>query len=280
MNSLLQIIIGVSLIAFAPILGRVGSTIIDPVLFSFYDVLTAFTAITIILVIKKPKVVKGVSRDLILSSLTYSFAVLFYFTALSLTSSVNVAFLSQFQLIPTIILAFLFLKEKPTHYKLLGGLIVFIGGLLIIYQDSVSFSFGWIYALIAFLFFSFVNVFMKSLRDKEVDAKIILFFNTGLASAFFLAYITITGIPLVFNYGFLFAFINGLLADSLGFFIFINALKRVELSKAFMLFSVGTFFTFIYSQFIFGLNLIIIQLLGGALLIGGNVLANKSEKVV
>lgn len=278
MNALLQILLSTSLIAFAPIFGRLGSTIIHPAVFSFYDILVAFIAFTIMIITTKPKMVKGCSRILVTSSLIFGFGVLMYYTALSVTSSVNVSFLGQIQLVFIILLGFLILKEKPSHQKVIGAVIVLIGGSLIIYQENINLSNGWIYAIIAFTLYSIVNIVFKILRNKGLDSKIILFFLNGLAAALLLSFIIISGIPLIVNYGLLFAVINGLIVDVAGWLLFVNALKRVELSKAFMLFSLTSLFTLIYSLIIFRTEVTLLQLLGGVLLIGGNIFANKRQE--
>jgi len=197
---------------------------------------------------------------------------------LSVTSSVNVSFLGQIQLVFIILLGFLILKEKPSHQKVIGAVIILIGGSLIIYQENINLSNGWIYAIIAFTLYSIVNIVFKILRNKGLDSKIILFFLNGLAAALLLAFIIISGIPLIVNYGLLFAVINGLIVDVAGWLLFVNALKRVELSKAFMLFSLTSLFTLIYSLIIFRTEVTLLQLLGGVLLIGGNIFANKRQE--
>jgi drug/metabolite transporter (DMT)-like permease len=278
MNPLIKIFIATLLIGAAPIFGRLGSRIINPALFSFYDALTAFTALSILIMITKPKMKKGVFKHLLAGGLIFSIAIILYYTSLSIMSSVNVSFLGQFQLLFTIIISFLILKEKFTHKKIFGTLIVLIGGLLIIYQENINLSAGWLYAVLAYFLYSFVNLANKILRNKNLDSKIIFFFFFGIISITLIPYLIILDIPIVINDGLIFAVINGLVCDVAGWILFTSALKDVDLSKAFMMYSFTSLFTLIYSVLIFGIDFTLIQLLGGALLIFGNVIANKKSK--
>ncbi len=278
MNPTVEILLGTALIASAPLLGRLGSQIISPTLFSFYDMIIAFSIVLIIELTHKSKIIKNTNKILIISSIIYSVGVLMYFTSLATTSSVNVAFLSQFQLVFIIIIALYFFKERIKRNKAIGFALVLTGGLLVIFQENINLNIGWIFALSAFFCYSIWNSLKKKLRDKGVSARYIMLVNLGISASIMFFYALISGVSFVINLGIIYASTNAILSDVLGILLMTDALKKMELSKTFMLMSLSPLFTLIYSVFVFGIDFSMIQLFGGTLLIIGNIVANKKTK--
>lgn len=274
----IQVLISSALIALTPILGRIGTRMIHPALFAFYDMVIATIGMSIIYLLRRPKMKKDTSKDLLLAGVFFGIGVLLYFTSLSITTAVNVAFLGQFQLIFIILLSVLVLKERVSNKKLIGAVIVLIGGAFIIYEESINFDFGWLFALLAFFFYSLVNMYRKKASNKKANTIIMLLINTLIPSLMLLVYILLLGLPFLINEGLFYVVINAIVVDVAGAYLFVNSLEKMPLSKAFIIMLMMPLFTLIYSFIIFGFNINLFQLVGGALLIGGNVLSNKSEK--
>lgn len=92
---------------------------------------------------------KSISRYswvfLVLSAFATGLSWLFYYKALQMGEASRVAPIDKLSVALTIVLAFMFLHEKPTYGNVLGGLLVVLGVMVTVYEKSIS---SWVSHLI------------------------------------------------------------------------------------------------------------------------------------
>ena len=101
-------------------------------------VIVAVLCVINILIFGNIKEIKSVSGKtwlwLVLAAVATFLTWLFYFIAVKSTSPVNVMAVSQASIVFTIILSFVFLKEKISIMDIIGSLIILLGVYILVYK--------------------------------------------------------------------------------------------------------------------------------------------------
>lgn len=274
-KNLLYILLATSLIALAPIFSEMGVPSKGIWVYSFYTLLSATVSLFIFALIKKEKI--AFSKDFIWPIIFSILGGILFFYSFNFISGVSAGFLGQSQLIFTFIFSYFLLKENLNLKKLIALSLVVIGSFVIYFQESLSFNQIGVLSIIgSMFFFSIVNVLNKKLREKH-SAFSINFYKGLVASIVYLIFCLIFSFDelFIFDTSILLSFSQGIICDVLGWTLFLHYLKQVKVNTAFIIYSFSSIFTLIYSFFVFGLNIIQMQLIGGLLILIGNILFNK-----
>jgi drug/metabolite transporter (DMT)-like permease len=260
MNKHLIIILFATIIlSIAPITSKLGVLLKGSFVFSFYDLFFAALLLLIYSFIFKKKIkFSKVFIKLIILSIT---AYILYFYSFNYITSSTAGFINQTQLIFTLLISYLLLKEKLSNNKLLSACLVIIGGFLVYYAESMNFNnLGVLILITSNLVFAFVGYYNKKFREKY-EASTIMFNNYFVGSLFMLIISLFTAPEQLFTFdeGVIYALIQGGLVDFLGWLLFINSLKYVDLSKAYLIFSFTGVITLLYSFIFFGVTIIPFQ---------------------
>jgi drug/metabolite transporter (DMT)-like permease len=127
-------------------------------------------------------------------------------------------------------------------------------------------------------FFSLVNYFTKVLR-KKYDAYSITFYKNliALIALFIPCCLFYIDELIVIDINILFAFAQGFISDFMGWTLFVYLFKYVDLNKAIIIYSFSGILTMVYSFIVFGINIMQLQLIGGALIFIGNIIFNSKK---
>ncbi len=262
------------LLALAPIFSNIGVPLKGSLIYSFYDLFAAGIIILLFSKITRKKLV--FSKKFVKNGLIYFLGTFFFFKSFNYLSSITASFIAQAQIIFTLIISYFLLNEKIGTKKLFSALLVIIGGFVIYYHEKMNFNdTGIILMVTATIFFAFLNYRVKKLR-KEYDSLSIMFYQIVTVTTILFIINLFTNFNQLFTIdkGNFYALLQGLSVDFLGWYLFIISLKHVELNKAFIIYSLNSLITLAYSFMIFGIEIIILQLIGGLFIIVGNIIYN------
>ncbi|QEE16747.1 DMT family transporter [Promethearchaeum syntrophicum] len=274
-KSALRIFLAVILISSAPIFSQLGVTLKRVWIFSFYTIISGFISLSLFVIIKKKKIV--FSKDFLIPILFYVLGITLFFYSFTFLSGVVIGFLGQTQIVFTLGLSYILLKEKVEIQKIIAAFLVIIGSFVFYFQESLNFNqFGVLTITFSMLFFSINNYFTKKLREKH-DEYSITFYKNLICSIVLLILCVIFSKNELFtiDISVMFAFLQGFLSDFVGWTLFVSSLKHIELNKAFIIYSFSSVITLLYSFIVFGANFILLQLIGGILILIGNIFFNK-----
>jgi len=236
-KSILRIFLAVILISSAPIFSQLGVPLKGVWVFSFYTVISGFISLFLFVLIKKKKIV--FSKDFLIPILFYLLGITLFFYSFTFISGVVIGFLGQTQIVFTLVLSYILLKEKVEIQKIIAVFLVIIGSFVIYFHESINFNqFGVLTITLSMLFFSINNYFTKKLRQKH-DEYSINFYKNLISSIVLLipCLIFFKNELFTIDISVLFAFFQGFLSDFIGWTLFISSLKHIELNKAFIIYS-------------------------------------------
>lgn len=96
-------------------------------------------------------------------------AILFLFTGLKFTNSANASLLSNFEIVATAIIAFLFFNEKISKKLMIGVILIVFASIILTYEGMETFNFqiGSVMVLIAYCLWGLENNFTRMLSSKN-----------------------------------------------------------------------------------------------------------------
>ena len=177
---------------------RYVADFISPVSISFYRWLIAFVLLTPFMaypVWQQRHVVRCSIKKLAVLS---AFGMVLYqglaYTAAHYTTATNMGIINAFIPVFTIFVSLMLLKEIPTRFALIGGLLSFLGLLYVIGQGSlqtlVSLGGHWgdVIMIVAVFFYAFYGVFLKKWQLK-IPLMISLYVQIGFAVLYHLPFV-------------------------------------------------------------------------------------------
>lgn len=160
---------------------------------------SSFIALIILTIIVLPKNLKSLLKIpqkvllglLLANAIHFGFGGFFSNSGVALTSAVNAGFLVKFALVTTILLAWIFLKEKMTVTKSVSALIMILGGYLISTKgQTIVPQIGDVLIILACLSWSIGNILVrKAIKNNNVSGDIVSFLRPVAGIPVFLLFI-------------------------------------------------------------------------------------------
>jgi drug/metabolite transporter (DMT)-like permease len=209
---------------------------------------------------------------LILISFIFCGATLLLFTALTLSEPATVSFLSRLELIATIILASLFLKERIKISEIVGLILVIAGIIVLRYQASIELSQAVFLVIGSSLLFGAGEVLIKS-RIARINHRAIIFYRNIFMSIIFAVVGSSAGIFMWANnielLGLL--ILAGLFLPYMGRLGYLKAMQNINVSRASVIVQSQPFFAAIAALMVLGTFPPTKEIVGGLLIVTGVV---------
>lgn len=163
---------------------------------------SAFVALIVLAIIVLPKNLKHLLKIpkkvflglLLANAIHFGLGGFFSNSGVALTSAVNAGFLVKFALVTTILLAWIFLKEKMTVTKMISASIMILGGYLLSTKgQSLVPQVGDILIVLACLAWSIGNILVrKAIKDSNISGDIVSFLRPVAGIPVFLTFILLS----------------------------------------------------------------------------------------
>lgn len=212
-------------------------------------------------------------------ALFFSAATYCLFTALSLSEPATVSFLSRLELVSTIILAAIFLKEHLQKSEILGLIVVVIGIFVMRYNASIELSRTVTLVALGSLFFGTAEILTKW-KINWINHRSYIFYRGIFMSSIFIIigiitdkFIIITDLKLL---GLL--VLTAFFLPYLGRTGYLKAMKHINISRASIIVQSQPFFAAAVALAILNSFPSVKEITGGLLIVGGVILMKVLEK--
>lgn len=263
---------------------KAALTNITTEIFNFYFFLFAFVISGFTLCKKqgRDEIVKinfKTLRLIFLLAIVFSLALYFFMTSLKLIEPATVSFLSRFEVIFIVVLAYMILKEKLRFIEMIGGGVALAGIFVLKYKTTVIISHAATLMVLSSFFFAIAEIIIKKNISRLGTAQFVFYRNLFMAIFFFL-FMLIRGQELYLpNLDILsLILIASLLLPVFGRVTYLEALKRINISRAALISQSSPLFTAFFAFMILHTYPAPIEWLGGALIIAGVIVVKLSEK--
>ncbi len=256
---------------------------IEPLSFSYQTVFGAAVILFLYIILVRAKdfkevKIKSLPSLIAVGVLGSGVATILTFYGLKYSTSINYGFLIKSTIIFSILLAFVFLKEKITIKKVALMIVLLLGAYLISTKGQTIYpKAGDLIILAAAFFLSTANVMAKPLL-KKYSAELVTFFRT-----FFGALVILIFVPFIVPKFYLIQDIPLFILRSIFVFLslfFLNkAIKATNVSYLTMMSMMYSVFVVILGYFILNETLSLIQAIGGVLIIVSVILIQRSRKL-
>ena len=254
---------------------------IDPFTFSFQMYFIASIILILYSISFKLKYFKAVNKKniwkLILTGIIGSgLGTMFGYLGLKLSTSVNYGFIIKTTIIFTVILSFLFLKEKLSWYKILLSISLLFGAYLISTGGlSLIPHIGDFLIVVGALFYSISNIITKTL-SRKIHPDILTMFRAVFA-AFIISFFVVVVNPefYILKYPLL-MFSVGIVTAVL--LIFLNrAIHATTISYMTMMSMITPVFVAVMGILILSENINLFQIIGGLLIIISGIFISRTD---
>ena len=199
-----------------------------------------------------------------------------FFLGAGQTSGINVSMLLLAEIIFLLLFTPLF-GEKTTKMKLLGALGILIGGVILLYEGSISMNKGDLLIILSTLTYPLGNFYAKKALNK-VSSTTTLLFRSLVGGFFILLLATIFEGPLTTTFiqeNIWLLLLTGLLLLGLASIFWYEGLKRLDISKAVTIRSISPIVSVLLLLFVFSEPITNQQLIGATIMILGGYFAVK-----
>ncbi len=214
-------------------------------------------------------------------SILFSFGIYTFISSLKLIEPATVSFLSRFEVLITLVFAFIFLKERLRPIEIIGGIIT-IGGLVVLkFKTNMLISQAATLMILSGFFFAAAEIIIKKYIDKVGTIRFVFWRNFIMIFIFYgiLVYHN-QQLYLPDNKTLLIIAAASFLLPVMGRITYIEALKRIKISRAALITQATPLFTATFALLILGTYPTPIEWLGGGLIILGVVVIKlKFRKV-
>ena len=210
---------------------------------------------------------------ILILSLIFSFGIYTFISSLKLIEPATVSFLSRFEVLVTVVFAFIFLKERLRPIEIIGGIIT-IGGIVVLkFKTNLDISQAATLMILSAFFFGTAEIIVKKYINAIGTIRFIFWRNFFMIFIFY-------GILLYHNQPLalpdsrtlLIIAIASFLLPVMGRITYIEALRRIKISRAALITQSTPLFTAIFALMILGTYPTPIEWLGGGLIILGVVI--------
>lgn len=215
---------------------------------------------------------------ILILSILFSLGIYTFMTSLKMIDPATVSFLSRIESIVILIFAYIILKERLRPIELIGGIIA-VGGIFILkYKTNMVISKAATLMILSAVFFSTAEIIIKKNID-IIKTTPFVFWRNLLNIGIFYIILTIQGqrlqmpesqtIPLIAAAAFL--------LPVMGRATYIEALKRIKISRATLISQSTPLFTALFAFIILKTLPTPIEWLGGGLIIFGVIIINLTK---
>ena len=283
------LLVEVCLWGMFPVFGRAATAYLPPITVIALQTLVAAGVVFLIAVVSgrlKSFIIKGNKRLLLQMGMAVLFNAIGYHVlvliALSKTTSSNVAILANLEMLFTYLFFTVFLREKHPVAQFVGALIMLFGALLVIGSlDSLSFSSGEMFIIVATVIAPFGNFFQQKIV-KQIPAYILLFWRSliGGAAMCVLALLLEENAFQMEGIGNALPFIIGAGVICLGFskVLFLEAMKRLSVAKTVALCQAAPAITLFAAHFFLDEEIGISQIFGFILISFGVIVIVSGKR--
>lgn len=218
-------------------------------------------------------------KDLLWTSFYIATLFLLIFIALRYTTAGDVAVILFLQLLFSYLYFNLFGSEKIEPIHALGAFIMGVGAVILLWPQSFSFNIGNLLALIASAIGPIANFYQKRAREIVSSVTILAYRNlVSLPFLFLIAY-AFESVPTKENliHASAFLLFNGIFIYVIAKILWIEALRRISITKMSALLAFVPVFTLIFSHFFLNEILGLKQFLCCATIIGGSFLLMREH---
>ncbi len=204
---------------------------------------------------------------------------IFWFKGMEVLDPPVASFILRFVTIFTILLGFVFLKERFTKIETLGVGVAMLGAFVITYSGGELVFKGIIFMLLAAFFFAVHNVLAKSISD-DVDPMSLNAMRALFSFLVVLAYAVATGSIQTDKWHLMpYIAITATITMVVGFWFFLRAIQAMEVSKVMVVRSIDPFFVILYSFIFFHTIPSFIEIIGGILIVIGILMMIKAHAI-
>lgn len=147
-----------------PVVISAGAAVLPPLTFLALSIAVAVVCTTIALLLRRKKIFPLPRQAVLLGAGVAFFILLGFLIVLNVaphTSSVTIALLLRAELLGAFFISVAFLGERPTPLQVSGALLIFLGTLLVVFREGVTFHAADILIIAAALLFPFGNICAK-----------------------------------------------------------------------------------------------------------------------
>lgn len=211
-------------------------------------------------------------------TIAFAIALSFGMTALKIMQPATVSFLSRFEVIITVALAYMILKEKLSPVEILGGLVALAGLFILKYRTNIVISQGATLMVLSALFFASSEIIIKKNISRIGTASFLFYRNLFLIPILF-GILLLTGQTLFLPDAKTLLLIASaaLLAPVIGRATYQMAMKRLDISRTALISQSTPIFTVIFAFLILRSFPSPIELTGGGIIIMGVAIVKLSE---
>jgi drug/metabolite transporter (DMT)-like permease len=212
-------------------------------------------------------------------AILFTTAMYLFLTSLKLIEPATVSFLSRFEVIMTVVLAYIILKERLLFIEIIGGLIALAGVFILKFKTNMVVSYAATLMIISSFFFAVAEIIIKKNIAKLGTARFLFYRNMFVTFIMFII-LPISGHRLYIPDINTLLLILGaaILLPVLGRGTYMEALQRINISRAVLITQSTPLFTALFAFVILYTYPPAIEWLGGGLIIAGVVLVKISEK--
>lgn len=203
------------------------------------------------------------------------------FIGTSRTSAINTTLLHQIELPFAFLICGLIYQEKITSQKLLGGFIILVGTIAVLYNGAFNFNMGDFLIIAGTLFYPFGNHYAKQALAL-VHPSIILFLRTAMGGAALLILSFLlegpdTAVFVALKENFVYLLLFGLGTLGIAKLLWFEGLKRLDVSKATAIVIAGPAFSLVFAVLFLREIPTLYQLAGFAVILAGLFILTKQK---
>lgn len=216
-------------------------------------------------------------------ALLFTSALYLFIMSLKLIEPATVSFLSRFEVIITVVLAYLLLSERLRAFEIIGGMIALVGILVLKYRTNLAISHAATLMVVSSFLFAAAEIIVKK-NIARLGTGRFLFYRNLFMVFISLGILFARGqsiyIPPTKTVWLILA--AAILLPVLGRATYMEALKRINISRAALVTQATPLFTALFAFAILASMPTLTEWLGSALIVGGVVIiqlfAGKEKK--
>jgi len=212
-------------------------------------------------------------------AILFAFALYLFIMSLKLIEPATVSFLSRFEVILTVLLAYMVLKETLTIIEIIGGLIALSGILILKYETNLEISRAATLMVLSSLFFAAAEIIIKK-NIKRLGTIKFLFYRNIFMVLIMISVLIVRGHQFIIPplKTIILIFVAALLLPVLGRATYMEALKRINISRAALISQSTPLFTALFAFIILRTYPAPIEWLGGFMIVSGVVIVKLSQR--
>ena len=221
---------------------------------------------------------KKIAALIFLLSVIFALAIYLSMAAMKMIEPATVSFLSRFEVIVTVALAYMILKERLNGIEILGGFVAIIGLVVLKYETNIVISRAATLMVLSSFLFAAAEIIVKK-NISQLGTGKFLFYRNLFALPTIYAILLLRGEKLMLpdNKTLFLIFSAALLLPVLGRATYMEALRRTSISRTTIITQLTPLVTALFAFLILSSLPAPIEWLGGGLIVFGVAIARLSE---